>query len=396
MIRLFFKTVWNNRKRNALVFIEMLMISFVLVNLTTYLMNMMAVYRIKNCYNTDNVVLISISKKEDEAENITEQAFSNLRKMIEGNSFVENVSISNNALPYNYNLYSTDFNCGDLNFNLALRQVDIDYASVMKIKTITGRWFDITDYGKAVKPVIISRQINDKYFNGDAVGKRIEQGKAKIPYEIIGVVDEFKRGDFERPYACGFLFKDKIDAKSFWGTAILVRTSEAKAGEMLKVAENQVYSVLDPGKWTINSLNSLDNMRAKQNEDNARSTYMGLIIAVFIMINVFLGTIGILWYNTNLRVHEIGIKRALGSSGSGIKKLLIAENLFIAGFALTFVTLILVQLPAFTGGTSLEEGVFEKSALISVMTMIVLVLLSTWIPALIASKIHPAQALKTE
>ncbi len=33
-----------------------------------------------------------------------------------------------------------------------------------------------------------------------------------------------------------------------------------------------------------------------------------LLLHLFIMINVFLGTIGILWYNTNLRIHEIGIK----------------------------------------------------------------------------------------
>ena len=114
------------------------------------------------------------------------------------------------------------------------------------------------------------------------------------------------------------------------------------------------------------------------------------------MINVFLGTIGILWYNTNLRIHEIGIKRALGSTGAGIKKLLITESLFTAGFGLLIVVLIMLQVPTLTGDGKTEPGVMAWSIWISVITMGILVLLSTWIPASIASKIHPAIALKTE
>jgi putative ABC transport system permease protein len=394
MIRIFFKTIWNNRKRNILVFVELLMISLVLVNLTVYLVNLLTIYRIKNCYNTDNVALVNISIKENEDEEITWQAFLNLKKIISSNAFVESVSISTNALPYNYNLYSTDFKNNDLHFNLAIRQVDIDYASVMKITPLKGRWFNETDIGKSVLPIIISKGIDEKYFNGNSLGKILESNKKQ--YEIIGVVDEFKRSDIERPYACGFQFLDKIIPKSYWSNSFLIRTREGKTGDMLSVAENQVYSTLNPANWTISSLNTLENMRAGQNDESSQRNYLSIIIALFIMINVFLGTIGILWYNTNLRIHEIGIKRALGSTGGGIKRLLITENLFIAGLALIIVVLIIMQVPTFIPGGKLEPGVFAYSVWISITTMILLVLLSTWIPAALASKIRPAIALKTE
>ena len=119
MIRLFFKTIWNNRKRNILVFIELFMISLVMVNLTIYLVNMLTIFRIKNCYDTHNVILINISNKNKEEEMITEQSFLNLKKVVGSNSFVESVSISNNAIPYNYNLYSTEFKHDSDRFNLA-------------------------------------------------------------------------------------------------------------------------------------------------------------------------------------------------------------------------------------------------------------------------------------
>jgi putative ABC transport system permease protein len=259
---------------------------------------------------------------------------------------------------------------------------------------LKGRWFNETDIGKAVPPIIISKDIDEKYFNGDAIGKRISEDKNL--YEIVGVVDHFKRSDIEKPISFGFLYKEKIDSKSFWSTSLMIRTNENKTSDMLAVAEGQVYSTLNPENWTINSLNSLENMRAQQNDDNYQRNYITVIIALFIMINVFLGTIGILWYNTNLRVHEIGIKRALGSTGNRIKRLLITENLFIAGSGLIIVIIIMLQIPSVVNGGKLEQGVLTRSILISTISMILLVLLSTWIPASIASKIRPATALKTE
>lgn len=165
----------------------------------------------------------------------------------------------------------------------------------------------------------------------------------------------------------------------------------------MAIAESQVYSTLNPESWTINSLNSLDNMRLQVNNENYQRNYLSVILALFVLINIFLGTIGILWYNTNLRIHEIGIKRALGSTGRGIKRLLITENLVLAGSGLIIVLLIVLQIPImFSRKQSPEAGVMLQSIIISIVSMIILVFLSTWIPATIAAKIRPAVALKTE
>jgi putative ABC transport system permease protein len=399
MIRIFFKTLWNNRRRTILVFIELFMISLVMVNLTIYLVNLLHIFRIKNCYDTNNVIIVQIFKKNEEDSTLTEQSFQNLRKTFESNSFVESVSFCNGAIPYNYNISTAGFKSGDEEFYPALRNVDVNYAAAMKITPSKGRWFDDSDRGKANKPIIISKDIDEKYFKGDAVGKLIEQegeNNNKKVYEIIGVVERFKRSDIESPSPFIFMFKETVDAGGNWGSSILIRTEENKTEDMLAVAERQVYSTLNPDNWTIESLNSLENMRDVQNYQSYQSNYLTVILALFIMVNVFLGTIGILWYNTNLRIHEIGIKRALGSTGSGIKKLLILENLAIAALCLIIVVLVTLQVPTLTRHGETEPGVIMNSLWISAVIMSVLVLLSTWIPAAIASNIKPAIALKTE
>jgi putative ABC transport system permease protein len=370
------------------------MISLVLVNLSVYLVNMVSIIRIKNCYDTKSVILINIEKKNEEEPVLTEQSFMNLKKVIGANTFVEFVSISNNAIPYNYSVHSTDFMHDSDRFNLSLREVDIDYAKVMKVTPLKGRWFDESDLGKAIPPIIVSREIDEKYFNGDALGKKITEDKKE--YEIVGIVERFKRSDIESPQPCGFRFNEKVKAREYWGSSILIRTRDNMTEEMLAVAESQVYSTINPENWTIQSLNAMENMRNRQNSDSYQRNYLSVIIALFIIINVFLGTIGILWYNTNLRIHEIGIKRALGSTGSGIKRTLITENLIIAGLGLLVVILIMIQIPVPFLRRPPEPGVFSAAIRISVVSMILLVLLSTWIPASLAAKIRPATALKTE
>ena len=401
MIRLFFKTLWNNKRRNILVFIELFMISFVLVNLTLYLSSMYAIYSIKNCYDTQNVILIDIGKKNPESEKIAEVSFQNLKKVFAANSFVESVSFSTNAVPYNYSISTKGFKYDSVEVGFANREVDIDYGKVMKVVPLKGRWFNETDLGKAVHPIVITNDANNKYFKGNAVGERIYEKDGRsgkvTNFEVIGVVDRFKRNDIETPYPAAFILKDSIKASSNWQTSILIRTKENKTSEMLAIAETQVYSTLNPESWTITSLNSLENMRLEVNNENYQRNYLTVIIALFVLINIFLGTIGILWYNTNLRIHEIGIKRALGSTGKGIKRLLVTENLVIAAAGLLIVLLIVLQIPMLVNrGDAPEPGVMSSSIIISVVSMIILVFLSTWIPATIASKIRPAIALKTE
>ncbi|HEX2921821.1 MAG TPA: ABC transporter permease [Bacteroidales bacterium] len=385
MIHIFFKTIWNNRKRNILVFIELFVISLILVNLTIFLVDLVTIARIKNCYNPKDVVQIGLSRSGNEDQRIYEQAFSNLKEVLLTNKIVESVSMNDYlSVPYNNGYGSTGLEYGNYTLNLSWHRVDIDYAKVMKIAPLKGRWFNETDFGKKVKPIIISKDVEEKYFFGNAIGKRIGGDY----YEIIGIVDAFKNNDFESPYSSAFVLNEYL------GTQLLIRTEENRTSDLLSIAESQVYSVLNPAVWRISSINTLENMRAAQNHTSAQRYYLSLIIALFIIINVFLGVIGVLWYNTNLRLHEIGIKRALGATRWSVNMHLLLENMFIAILALVIVILIFIQL--YSVDKAAQQGVAIKSMIISTLLMIILVAISTWLAASFNSQIRPAVALKTE
>jgi len=390
MIRIFFKTIWNNRMRNILVLIELFIISLVLVNLTVYLADMIRIMNIRNCYDSSDVIGLSFAPLQEEDGEKTTQSFARLKTRLASNELVESVSFSSNAVPYNYSISTSGYKYGDEEISMANRNVDIEYGEVMKIRPIKGRWFDESDIAKKVKPVLVSKRAEKKFFKGDAVGKVFGEDN----FEIIGVVDEFKRSDIEEPYMAGFFFTDQ-EAANNWYRDILVRVKPGQVENFLKIAESEAMSVMDPKYWTMNAQNSLENMRDAQNSDSAQRRYLGLLIAFFVIINVLLGVIGILWYNTNLRIHEIGIKRAMGSTGNQVKGQLILENLLLGGIALIVVALVFIQVPSIRV-FKVEAPVMYLSVAISIVVMTGLILISTWIPTAIASRIRPAEALKTE
>lgn len=399
MIRIFFKTLWNNRMRNVLVFIELFIVSLVLVNLTIYFTERARIRGIRNCYDMRNVVSLGLYNKVGDADDQDgpfderkREIFRNLKLKLKSNELVESVSFAAYATPFYVDLTGCTHKIGNNEVDIEKGYVDFDYAQVMKIKPLKGRWFNEGDRGKAIRSVLISKSIDQKYFKGDAVGKTLSEPEP-CRLEIIGVVDEFKRSDYEEPLNMGFVLNEDLTFNR--RLEILVRARPGQAENFLKIAENEVMTVLDPNLWGIRSQNSLDNIRSTEKLESLQRRYLGILLAIFVLINVLLGVIGILWYNTNLRVHEIGVKRAMGATGQSIKKHLIFENLLLGGLGLIVVVLVYLQVPS-VRITKVGPQVMYLSVIISMVVMILLILLSTWIPATIAARIRPAEALKTE
>ncbi|MDD4645120.1 MAG: ABC transporter permease [Bacteroidales bacterium] len=370
------------------------MISLVLVNLTVYLTDMIRIKHIKSCYHPDNVVCLGFTTLQTVDKDKISETFDRLKARLAANQFVESVSFSNNSLPFNYYMSMSPYKYQGKEIQIARHPTDIAYKDVMKIQPIKGRWFNKSDIGKSTRPILVTKHLDEKYFNGNAVGKVVSDSRNK--YEIIGVVDEFKRSDYEQPYDAAFFFSNPESDKTWiLYSDILVRVKPGQTENFLKVAEPELMTVMDPKCWVVSTQNSLENMRSVQNHQSEQKRLLGLLIAFFVIINILLGVIGILWYNTNLRIHEIGIRRALGSTGIKVRRLLITENLFMGILALFVVALVFIQVPSIRI-FHVEDPVMYLSVAISVAVMIGLILISTWIPVAIASKIRPAEALKTE
>jgi putative ABC transport system permease protein len=397
MIRLFFKMILNNRRRNVLLFIELFVVALVLVNLSTYCTERIRIRTIKSCYDATDVIQVHFYNKidgpntEKPFDQEKRELFKKLKISLKADHRVESVSFASQCSPFYYSLSGPRVTINGKEVHLNMGSPDIEYADVMRIKTTKGRWFNNADYGKSNIPIVISKSLEQDYFNGQALGEVIEE-RGYI-WEVVGIVDEFKRSNFEEPRQQVFQFND--DQRHSHFLEILIRVKPGEADNYLPIVEQQIHAVLNPEEWTLNRINSFENIKDVEELDNLQRRYVKLVLGIFALLNVLLGIIGILWYNTNLRIHEIGVKRALGANLAGIKRVLLLENLTIGGSALMIVSLLYFQLPDLRL-TKVEPDILNISLIVSIIVMIILITISTLLPASIAAKIRPAEALKTE
>jgi len=120
-----------------------------------------------------------------------------------------------------------------------------------------------------------------------------------------------------------------------------------------------------------------------------------IIIAGFLIINVALGLFGVLWYNINQRRGEIGLRRAIGASGSSVAVQLVKESLLLATLSVVVGTFFAIQFPLLNV-FNVPAAVYLLALLLSIVFIYLLVILCSLYPGRQAAAIHPAIALHEE
>ncbi len=132
-----------------------------------------------------------------------------------------------------------------------------------------------------------------------------------------------------------------------------------------------------------------------------------MLVAFFLLVNVFLGLIGTFWYRTRRRRSEIGLRMSMGSSRRNIFCLLMGEGLLLltmAALPAMFICYAVAIAEPSVGHTALIStwpvkwsGVrFLLGSVGAWLLMALMVVVGIWFPAHKAMRIQPADALHEE
>lgn len=122
-------------------------------------------------------------------------------------------------------------------------------------------------------------------------------------------------------------------------------------------------------------------------------------IVIFFAINVLLGVIGVFWYRTDQRKHEMGVRMALGDRAAALLRRYIGEGLLLLLFTIPFALPLSYGISklgfAFRWDTmTLERFLWGFGS--AYLLMMLMVILGIWIPARKAVNIPPSVVLKEE
>jgi putative ABC transport system permease protein len=394
MFKHLFKMIWNKKKQNSLLIVEILLSFLVIFAVFTFGLNSYNNYAKPMGIEYQNVWAISYNntlktKNADSLKLFYENMLSNIKAMPK----VIDAAYSSANIPFSNSHMSTGINSKTMHIDQVNNfTVDVNYAKTLNVKLLEGRWYNKADLGSRQELIIINNKLKEKLFgNASAAGKFYETDDGKRKVKVIGVIENIKfDGDYQSP---AYAIYNRVDTSAYsWLGNILVKVSpDADAA-----FESQLYKLLANTLKDSNiEVEHLSNKLTSYNKFTLVPLIILSIVAAFLIINVALGIFGVLWYNINKRRGEIGLRRAVGAPGSSVSAQLVSEAMILATLSLIIGAFFAVQFPLLNV-FDLPASVYLIAMLLAVVFIYLLVLVCSLYPGKQASAILPAVALHEE
>ncbi|WP_268224300.1 ABC transporter permease [Sinomicrobium oceani] len=369
--------------RNGLVIFQFI-ISAGLIFSTIIVSKQMSYIQNKNIgYDRDQILVIN----EATLLGNNEKAF---RNEIRKNPLVQHISVSS-YLPAgpSYNSMAGIFMNGQYQRRMFFYDVDKNYLQVMGMQLALGRNFSDDSGSDSLNAIINETAMNILGLQKDPIGRTFvrdtDQGGQELT--VIGVVKDFHFKSLHRQI-------DPLIMRNRPYGGLIIRT---KTGNMSGLIENirqtwNRFGTGEPFSYTLLDDSFRQTYRAERN--------MGHILRIFAMLTIFiacLGLFGLVTYNTEQRLKEIGIRKVLGSGVPRIVALLSKDFLklivfsFLIAFPLGYY-LMNRWLQDFAYRTGISWWTFVLTALITVS----IAMLTIGLKSLRAAMQNPVKALKAE
>ncbi|MCZ6917216.1 MAG: ABC transporter permease [Gemmatimonadetes bacterium] len=281
------------------------------------------------------------------------------------------------------------------------RQVSPGFFATMGIPLIRGRPFDATDRPESPGVVIINRALARLLFETsvDPIGQHLSGVSGSwgplgrvinAETEIVGIVDDVRYGSL-RASAVPSIYFPHAQAP-FRRMTVAVRTAGDPAGH-LPAIRNEI-ALLDPNL----PLGNVMTMQRAVERSIARDRFSMFLVSLFggvALVLAAVGIYGVLSYTVAQRTNELGIRMALGASGKNVLGLVMLQStgLIALGIGSGVVGALLatrVMASQLYGVTARDPVTFVGVALL----LGLVALLSSYLPALRATKVDPLTALR--
>ena len=285
---------------------------------------------------------------------------------------------------------------------LPVTVVDDGYFAALSIPLLAGRGFRSIDRERGTDVVISRRAAATMFGDADAataVGKRLALASGTA-YTVVGVVDDVRDRELATPpapivYRVLAVARDPAVEPAAPRNMVLVVRSGAPA-DVVVAALRRVVRELDPTVAVYGVEPMGDVLRAS----TARLKLVLACMTAAAAITLVLGSIGLyglMAYTVALRRRELAVRAAMGAAPGRIAWLVATRGLAIAasGIAIGLCAYALVA-PLLR---ALLFGVRETDpATLAVATLLLVAIAAaaSWIPALRAARVDPAESLRAE
>jgi len=273
--------------------------------------------------------------------------------------------------------------------------VDSGYFRAVGIPLITGREFTENDNQQSARVMIINQTMAKEFWpNESPIGKRATMKNWGPPLtgEIVGIVGDVKTSGiaadtYPMIYWPYFQFPQNFNA-------FVVRT-EGDPNRLIAPIKERIWSV--DRNLPISKIATMDQLIS---DSLARRRLYMVLLSVFAgaaLLLAAVGIYGVMSYSVSQRIHEMGVRIALGAQARDVMTLVMKRGLSVAllgmtiGIAAAFAMTRLMSSLLF-GISATDPFAFGAVA----FALVLVALLACYIPARRATRVNPMNALRID
>jgi putative ABC transport system permease protein len=391
----------HNRLRNVLVVAEVSMAMVLLIGAGLLLKSFVHLISVDPGLKADHVLTMEVSPPAITYPSPAQKAafYQEVLQRITEVPGVDAVGVANH-LPFKLtngilflNVYVEGKQAWEARMMAGYRVISPDYFRVMGIQVLRGRPFSEQDNLRSTPVVILSERLAKTAFGEeDAIGKRLIVGSSKGPVEIVGVVGNVRHFGLDDQPGSEFYLSYLQKPAPFMNIVVSSRLDPRNLAEAVR---GEVWSV-DPAQPVYN----IRTMEDVISDSLSQRSFLLLLTGLFGLLAVSLASVGIygvMSHSVNQRIHEIGVRMALGADRGAILRLILWR-----GLALVMPGVVIGGLAAAVLGRFLNAMLYDTVALDPVTFAAIPVLLmlvasvACYLPCRRATLVDPLASLRCE
>jgi putative ABC transport system permease protein len=402
-----FRLVWNRKRSTGLIMVEILICFLVLCGLMAAVLNLGGRYCRPLGFHFENVWTAEVTgmnwRAEGEELAADRRTMAELLRALEGMPEVEAASVTTN-LPYSGSTWAQDTWIDSRREDFLWTLSTPGLPRALELRLLHGRWLEDADVPLGYRPVVISENLaRDQFGTEDPVGQVFpefdRQGEPTEPKEgekinrVVGVCADFRRsGEFhDADYT--MLVPADLTAGEELPTNFVIRV---RPGTTAAFEERLVRTMLDIApRWSVDTA-LMEHTRRGWNREFLVPLLISLVVALFLIVMVGLGLVGVLWLSVTRRTAELGLRRAVGASAVSVRRQILGELWALTTLAVLTGAAIFLQFPLFGANFGASWPVFLGGLSLGTLVIFGFVTFCGLYPTWLATRIQPATALQYE
>jgi putative ABC transport system permease protein len=276
-------------------------------------------------------------------------------------------------------------------FGAQRRYASDDYFDALGISILTGRVFESTDRVGTTPVLVISATMAERWFPGEnPLGKELFVWGQN--WQVIGVAADIREFGLATEFPAVFYMSSRQVTPD--RMQLLIRT----VGEPLDLAADLRRTVWDFDRSI--PIAGLRTMETRIGDSLAQPRFRMMLVGLFAGMALILastGLYGVLAFFVRQRVHELGIRVALGAAPGNVIGLVLHRGMVLVGIGIAA-----GLIGGFASGRIMESLLFDVAPTDVVtfggvsLCLVAVALVACIVPAIRAIKIDPQEVLRAE